>query len=178
LAAGKPAVAVWDTGADVIYPKENKKLAEDILATGGAIVSQLPLGTYPAPQNFPQRNRIRSGVSVGVLAVEASENSGTRVTAGCAADQGRDVFAVPGNVTSKQSWTPNPRIKQGGQLTATWEEVWEVLGSQVRLELEAGWSVESASESKGAGAASLLPNPPLGTGEAIVLEVLRLDAAL
>jgi DNA processing protein len=178
LAAGKPTVAVWGTGADVIYPKENKKLAEDILATGGAIVSELPLGTFPAPQNFPRRNRILSGVSVGVLVVEASENSGTRVTARCAADQGRDVFAVPGNVTSKQSWTPNTLIKQGAQLTATWEDVWEVLSSQVRLELEAGWAVES----KSSDAASLLPNPPLGpplgTGEAIVLEVLRQDAAL
>jgi len=174
LAAGKPTVAVWGTGADVIYPKENKKLAEEILATGGAIVSELPLGTFPAPQNFPRRNRILSGVSVGVLVVEASENSGTRVTARCAADQGRDVFAVPGNVTSKQSWTPNTLIKQGAQLTATWEDVWEVLSSQVRLELEAGRVVES----KLPGGASLLPDPPLGTGEAIVLEVLRQDAAL
>jgi len=174
LAAGKPTVAVWGTGADVIYPKENKKLAEAILATGGAIVSELPLGTFPAPQNFPRRNRILSGVSVGVLVVEASENSGTRVTARCAADQGRDVFAVPGNVTSKQSWTPNTLIKQGAQLTATWEDVWEVLSSQVRLELEAGWT----DESKSPVSASLLPNPPLGTGEAIVLEVLRQDAAL
>ena len=174
LAARRPTLAIWGTGADVIYPKENKKLAEDILATGGAIVSELPLGTFPAPQNFPRRNRILSGVSVGVLVVEASENSGTRVTARCAADQGRDVFAVPGNVTSKQSWTPNTLIKQGAQLTATWEDVWEVLSSQVRLELEARWTVESKPE----GAASLLPNPPLGANEAIVLEVLRQDAAL
>lgn len=178
LAARQPTVAVWGTGADVIYPKENKKLAEDILATGGAIVSELPLGTFPAPQNFPRRNRILSGVSVGVLVVEASENSGTRVTARCAADQGRDVFAVPGNVTNKNSWTPNTLIKQGAQLTATWEDVWEVLSSQVRLELEARWAVESASESKGTVAASHPADPPLGAGEAIVLEVLRQDAAL
>jgi DNA processing protein len=165
---------VWGTGADVIYPKENKKLAEDILATGGAIVSELPLGTFPAPQNFPRRNRILSGVSVGVLVVEASENSGTRVTARCAADQGRDVFAVPGNVTSKNSWTPNTLIKQGAQLTATWEDVWEVLSSQVRLELEAGWAVESKSP---AGASE--PADQLLKGrEAIVFEALRRDAAL
>jgi len=174
LAAGKPTVAVWGTGADVIYPKENKKLAEDILATGGAIVSELPLGTFPAPQNFPRRNRILSGVSVGVLVVEASENSGTRVTARCAADQGRDVFAVPGNVTSKNSWTPNTLIKQGAQLTATWEDVWEVLSSQVRLELEAGWVVESKSLS----GASESADPPLKGREAIVFETLRRDAAL
>jgi len=174
VAAGKPTVAVWGTGADVIYPKENKRLAEDILAMGGAIVSELPLGTFPAPQNFPRRNRIISGLSIGVLVVEASEHSGTRVTARCAADQGRDVFAVPGNVTSKNSWTPNTLIKQGAQLTATWEDVWEVLPSQVRLELEAGWTVES----KPSIGASLLPDPAIGANEAIVLEVLRQDVAL
>jgi DNA processing protein len=180
LAAGKPTVAVWGTGADVIYPKENKKLAEDIVAGSGAIVSELPLGTFPAPQNFPRRNRILSGVSIGVLVVEASENSGTRVTARCAADQGRDVYAVPGNVTSKNSWTPNTLIKQGAQLTATWEDVWETLPSQVRLELEAGW----VSESKSQGAASLLPGSldhrgsPLQGREAVVFELLRQDAAL
>jgi DNA processing protein len=181
LAAGKPTATVWGTGVDVIYPKENKKLAENILATGGVVVSELPLGTFPAPQNFPRRNRILSGVSLGVLVVEAGENSGTRVTARCAADQGRDVFAVPGNVTSKNSWTPNTLIKQGAQLTATWEDVWEVLSSQVRLELEAGWRVESPDESKSPDGASLLPGPLpglLGGTEAIVLEVLRQDAAL
>jgi DNA processing protein len=177
LAAGKPTVAVWGTGADVIYPKENKRLAEDILATGGAIVSELPLGTFPAPQNFPRRNRILSGVSVGVLVVEASENSGTRVTARCAADQGRDVFAVPGNVTSKNSWTPNTLIKQGAQLTATWEDVWEVLSSQVRLELEAGWVVESKSDGGASEPADTLSSNLRGR-EAIVFGVLRQDAAL
>jgi DNA processing protein len=174
LAAGKPTVAVWGTGIDVIYPKENKKLAEDILATGGAIVSELPMGTFPAPQNFPRRNRILSGLSIGVLVVEASENSGTRVTARCAADQGRDVFAVPGNVTNQNSWTPNTLIKQGAQLTATWEDVWEVLPSQVRLELESGWGVESKSPS----GASLLADPPIGPQELILLEALRQDQAL
>jgi DNA processing protein len=177
LAAGKPTVAVWGTGADVIYPKENKKLAEDILAGGGAIVSELPLGTFPAPQNFPRRNRILSGLSVGVLVVEASENSGTRVTARCASEQGRDVYAVPGNVTNKNSWTPNTLIKQGAQLTATWEDVWETLPSQVRLEIEAGWAVESKSD----GGASLQPEllqQVLGAHEAIVMDMLRQDAAL
>jgi len=184
LAAGKPTLAVWGTGADVIYPKENKKLAEDILALGGAIVSELPLGTFPAPQNFPRRNRILSGVSLGVVVVEASENSGTRVTARCAADQGRDVYAVPGNVTSKNSWTPNTLIKQGAQLTATWEDIWETLPSQVRIELESGWGRESKSE-LGASSAfdgenrGQLPRQSRLSGrEAIVFDVLRQDAAL
>ncbi|MGB7546914.1 MAG: DNA-processing protein DprA [Terracidiphilus sp.] len=174
LAARMPTVAVWGTGIDVIYPKENKKLAEEILATGGAIVSEVPMGTFPAPQNFPRRNRILSGLSVAVLVVEAAENSGTRVTARCAADQSRDLYAVPGNVTNKNSWTPNTLIKQGAKLVATWEDVWEDLPSQVRLELEA----EAGVESKPEAAASLLPEPVLRPEEAMVLEVLRSDESL
>jgi DNA processing protein len=113
LTARMPTVAVWGTGIDVVYPKENRKLSEEILATGGTIVSELPMGTFPAPQNFPRRNRILSGLSLAVLVVEASENSGTRVTARCAAEQNRDLYAVPGNVTNKNSWTPNTLIKHG-----------------------------------------------------------------
>lgn len=175
LAARKPTVAVWGTGIDVVYPKENRKLAEEILQLGGAIVSEQPMGTFPAPQNFPRRNRILSGLSVGVLVVEASENSGTRVTARCAAEQDRDLFAVPGNVTSKSSWTPNTLIKQGAKLTATWEDVWEELPSQIRLELE---SARPQGESGAATTASLLPDPVLRPHEAIVLEVLRSDSSL
>jgi DNA processing protein len=174
LAARMPTMAVWGTGIDVVYPKENKKLAEEILALGGAIVSEVPLGTFPAPQNFPRRNRILSGLSVAVLVVEAGENSGTRVTARCAAEQNRDLFAVPGNVTSKGSWTPNTLIKQGAKLVATWEDVWEELSSQVRLELEG----ESPSASRAEPTASLLPDPVLRPQEAMVLEVLRADSSL
>ncbi len=174
LTARMPTVAVWGTGIDVVYPKENRKLAEEILATGGAIVSELPLGTFPAPQNFPRRNRILSGLSVAVLVVEASENSGTRVTARCAAEQNRDLFAVPGNVTNNGSWTPNTLIKQGAKLVATWEDVWEDLPSQVRLDLEA----EAGSASEPASGASLLPDPVLRPQEAIVLGVLRADDSL
>lgn len=174
LTARMPTVAVWGTGVDVIYPKENKRLAEEILATGGAIVSELPLGTFPAPQNFPRRNRILSGLSVGVLVVEAGENSGTRVTARCAAEQNRDLFAVPGNVTNKNSWTPNTLIKQGAKLVATWEDVWEELPSDVRLQLEAEAGVASRPEAP----ASLLPEQALRPQESMVLQVLRQDESL
>lgn len=174
LQARTPTIAVWGTGIDVVYPKENKKLAEDILALGGAIVSEMPMGTFPAPQNFPRRNRIISGLSLGVLVVEASENSGTRVTARCAAEQNRDLFAVPGNVTNKNSWTPNTLIKQGAKLVATWEDVWEELPSEVRLDLEAKAGVES----KAHGPASLLPDPAMRPEEALVLDALRADASL
>lgn len=174
LAARMPTLAVWGTGIDVIYPKENKKLAEEILAGGGAIISEVPLGTFPAAQNFPRRNRILSGLSIGVLVVEASENSGTRITARCAAEQNRDLFAVPGNVTSKGSWTPNMLIRQGAKLVATWEDVWEDLPSRVRMEIES----EAASASKPESPASLLPDPVLRPEEALVLEVLRADESL
>jgi DNA processing protein len=175
LAARMPTVAVWGTGLDVVYPKENKKLAEEILAAGGAIVSEVPIGTFPAPQNFPRRNRVISGLSIAVLVVEAGEMSGTRVTARCAMEQNRDLFAVPGNVTNKGSWTPNTLIKQGAKLVATWEDVWEELPSQVRLELEA----EAPQESKSEGAASLLLSAPvLRSDESMVLKVLHSDQSL
>jgi DNA processing protein len=174
LAARMPTIAVWGTGIDVIYPKENKKLAEQILDSGGTIVSEVPIGTFPAPQNFPRRNRIISGLSVGVLVVEASENSGTRVTARCAEEQNRDLFAVPGNVTSKNSWTPNTLIKQGAKLVATWEDVWEELPSEARIQLES----ESSVASKTNADASLLPDLQLRPEEAMVLETLRADESL
>lgn len=174
LAARTPTIAVWGTGIDVVYPKENKKLADDIISTGGTIVSEMPMGTFPAPQNFPRRNRIISGLSIGVLVVEASENSGTRVTARCAAEQDRDLYAVPGNVTSKNSWTPNTLIKQGAKLVASWEDVWEDLPSQVRLQLEQ----EAGLESKPDATASLLPDPMLRPEETIVLAALRSDESL
>jgi DNA processing protein len=175
LDAGGKTVAVWGTGIDVIYPKENKKLAEQIVATGGAIVSEYPLGTFPAPQNFPIRNRILSGMSVGVLVIEAAEYSGTRITARCAMEQNRDVYAVPGNVTNKNAWGPNTLIKQGAKLTATWEDVWEDLPSQMRLELEDELSAGGKGESSAAGTASLFKDKPLPEHERIVFEQLRHD---
>jgi DNA processing protein len=175
IEAGGKTVAVWGTGIDVIYPKENKKLAESIVATGGAIVSEYPLGTFPAPQNFPIRNRILSGISVGVLVIEAAEYSGTRITARCAMEQNRDVYAVPGNVTNKNAWGPNTLIKQGAKLTATWEDIWEDLPSQVRLQLEDELAAATPAESKPAGAASLFNDNPLPEHERIVFERLRHD---
>lgn len=133
-ARGK-TVAVLGTGVDVIYPRENRKLSEQILESGGALVSEFPIGTSPKPENFPIRNRIISGLSYGVLVIEAGEYSGTRITARCALEQGRDVFAVPGNVTNKLAWGPNTLIKQGAKLVATWEDVWEELPTDLRLRL-------------------------------------------
>jgi DNA processing protein len=184
LDAGGRTVAVWGTGIDVVYPKENKKLAERIVESGGAIVSEYPLGTFPAPQNFPIRNRILSGISVGVLVIEAGEYSGTRITARCAMEQNRDVYAVPGNVTSKNAWGPNTLIKQGAKLTATWEDVWEDLPSQIRLQLEDEMAASERGavgvESKADRAASLFNDSesdgrPLPEHERNVLDRLRRD---
>ncbi|HEY0786401.1 MAG TPA: DNA-processing protein DprA [Acidobacteriaceae bacterium] len=175
IQAKRSTVAIWGTGIDVIYPKENKALAEQILATGGVIATEQPLGTYPAPPNFPRRNRILSAISVGVLVVEAAEYSGSRVTARCAVEQNRDVYAVPGNVTNKNSWGPNALIKQGAKLVATWEDVWEDLPTQTRLEVEA-LCADFASEP--AGTASLFKEEALLPTETGVMSVLRHDESL
>src|SRR6201995_3261894 len=151
--AGGETGAGWGAGVAVSYPHGNKKLAQQMVASGGAIVSEFPLGTCPAPQNFPIRNRTLSGMSVGVLVVEAAEHSGTRITARCALEQGRDVYAVPGNATNKNAWGPNTLIKQGAKLTATWEDVWEDLPTHIRLELEA--ERVGGLESNASGIASL-----------------------
>ena len=135
MAKGR-TIAVFGTGIDVTYPRENQKIADSILATGGALISEFALGTFAAPQNFPIRNRIISGMSVGVLVVEAGEYSGTRITARCALEQNRDVYAVPGNVTNRNAWGPNTLIKQGAKLVATWEDVWEDLPNDVKLKLK------------------------------------------
>lgn len=144
-ARGK-TVAVFGTGVDVIYPRENKKMIDPILECGGALISEFPLQAFPAPQNFPIRNRIISGLSLGVLVVEAGEYSGTRITARCALEQSRELFAVPGNVTSRNSWGPNTLIKQGAKLTATWEDVWEELPAEVKQQLESEWEPAASDQ--------------------------------
>jgi len=166
-------IAVWGTGIDVPYPRGNKQLAEQIVQSGGTLVSEFPVGTFAAPQNFPIRNRIISGLSFGILVVEAGEYSGTRITARCALEQGRDIFAVPGNVTNRNSWGPNTLIKQGAKLTATWEDVWEELPAEVKLQLEAGWQVESARLSE----ASLFADSQLSPHEKRIYAVLKPDEA-
>lgn len=171
ISAKGKTIAVFGTGVDVIYPKENSRLAEQILALGGALISEFPLGTFAAPQNFPIRNRIISGMSVGVLVVEAAEYSGTRITARCALEQNRDVFAVPGNVTNKNSWGPNTLIKQGAKLVATWEDVWEDLPTEVRLALTPPVSSESSDPSS----ASLFPDQGLPPHEKRILSLLKAD---
>jgi len=173
VAAKGRTIAVLGTGIDVIYPKENARLAEQILALGGAIVSEFPAGTAPVPQNFPIRNRIISGLSIGVLVVEAAEYSGTRITSRCALEQNRDVYAVPGNVTNKNSWGPNTLIKQGAKLVASWEDVWEELPSEVQSVLE-----KQRDESPETPPASLFPEDAASPHERKILKLLQPDQSM
>ncbi len=124
LEAGGRTVAVLGTGIDEVYPRDHKKLAAEILERGGAHVSQFPLATPPVAENFPYRNRVISGLSLGVVIVEASEKSGSLITARLAMEQNREVYAVPGNVTSKNSFGTNYLIKSAGaKLVQTWQDV-------------------------------------------------------
>jgi DNA processing protein len=134
LEAKGKTVAVFGSGIDVIYPSENRRLAEKIMEAG-AVVSEFPLGTAPTPENFPIRNRIISGLSLGVMVVEAAEYSGSLITARLALDQNREVFAVPGNITSAQSFGPNHLIKQGAKLVDQWVDVVEEFPLHVRMQL-------------------------------------------
>lgn len=172
LAVRGRTVAVFGTGVDVLYPRENQKLAAQIVEQGGALISEFPVGSFPAPQNFPIRNRIISGLSLGILVVEAGEYSGTRITSRCALEQNRDVFAVPGNVTNKNSWTPNTLIKQGARLTATWEDVWEELPAEVKQQLTPAQAATDAPAD-----ASLFDDSALSPHEKKVFALLKADEA-
>jgi DNA processing protein len=131
IRGGGRTVAVMGTGIDGVYPKENARLVREILDSGGALASQFPLGTPPLKDNFPYRNRIISGLSLGVLIVEASERSGSLITARLATEQNREVMAVPGNITSSNSYGTNYLIKAGAKLVQQWQDVVAELPSEI-----------------------------------------------
>jgi len=131
LEANGLTVAVFGCGVDVIYPREHLRLSREILKEG-LILSEFPPGTSPSPQNFPVRNRIISGIAAGTVIVEASEYSGSLITARLAMEQNREVFAIPGNITSPQSFGPNYLIKQGAKLVQTWRDIVEELPPELR----------------------------------------------
>lgn len=174
LEAGGRTVAVMGTGLDKVYPREHQKLAEEILAGGGALVSEFPLQTPPTPQNFPYRNRVISGLSLGVVLVEAAENSGSLITARLALEQGREVFAVPGNITSKNSFGTNYLIKgAGAKLVQQWQDVAAELPGEIAAKL-----LPPELNKKKTGAASvqmLLAPSDLSESEAAIWQLLSAD---
>lgn len=127
LAGGGRTLAVLGSGLDVIYPPENARLYAEI-AENGAVISEFPLGTAPEPGHFPRRNRVISGLSRAVVVVEAARTSGSLITADCALEQGREVLAVPGPITSPMSWGTNNLIKQGAKLLQEVTDVLSTLG--------------------------------------------------
>lgn len=176
LEGGGNTVAVFGCGVDQVYPAENRKLATEI-SEAGLLVSEFPMGAPPYPQNFPVRNRIISGMSAGVLVVEGSEYSGSAITAKLAAEQGREIFAVPGNITSKMSWGPNLLIKQGAKLVQSWNDVVVELDPSDRRRIIdqhrnlLNLSEKDCFESSGHSLASLDLGPMQGPARAVLSQI-------
>ena len=182
LAAGGATIAVLGCGVDVVYPSENRKLADEI-AGKGLLVSEFPMGTPAYPQNFPVRNRIISGLSAGVVVVEGAQYSGSAITAKLALDQGRELFAVPGNITSRMSWGPNLLIKQGARLVQDWNDVVAGLPPRERQRLAGRRRAGAGAEGDGEGEAGALPvqaELPLGPMAPVarkLLDLLKVDTS-
>ncbi|HVF57805.1 MAG TPA: DNA-processing protein DprA [Pyrinomonadaceae bacterium] len=170
IEAGGRTLAVLGTGIDEVYPRDHRKLAAEILEKGGALASQFPLGTPPVSENFPYRNRIISGLSLGVVVVEAAENSGSLITARLAMEQNREVFAVPGNVTSRNSFGTNYLIKgAGAKLVQQWQDVAAELPADVAARM-----LPPEPEKKGKTASVAVPSN-LSEHERRVLNLISAD---
>ncbi len=162
LKAGGRTIAILGSGLDVPYPRENKRLMDEIVSSG-VVISEFPMGTLPEKGNFPRRNRIISAVSFGVVVVEATIDSGSLITVGYALEQGREVFAVPGNITSKKSKGTNDLIKKGAKLVESADEVIEELRPQL---------IGVIKEKKGNGERSL---PQMTDEEEAIFKFLGYD---
>ena len=182
LRVGGDTIAVLGCGVDVVYPAENRKLAEEI-ATRGLLMSESPMGTAAFPQNFPIRNRIISGMSLGVMVVEAAQYSGSLITARLAGEQGREVLAVPGAIVNKLSWGPNLLIKQGATLVQDWKDVVEAMPLGVRQaiidsqrEVLAALAVSASGETSEASGASV--RVALPAVQRRLLELVQVDVGV
>src|SRR6202042_2454497 len=163
-------IGVLGCGIDVIYPKENKKIFAE-MEQRGAIISEFAMGTFPGPQNFPIRNRIISGMSLGVVVVEGAQYSGSLITARLAMEFGREVFAVPGNVTQPVSFAPNQLIRQGAKLITNGEDVIEDLPTPVRAALVKAEAPEAEQR-------NLLAAACLNSSEKKIYELLSADQSV
>lgn len=173
LSAKGGTIAVFGCGVDLIYPAENRKLAAR-MAESGLLLSEFPMGAPAYPQNFPIRNRIVSGLSAGVLVVEGAQYSGSTITARLALDQGREVFAIPGNITYKTSWGPNQLIKQGAHLVQDAQDVLDALPWTARERLATLRASRGSNEETAAQPAQLSLGPMAHLGSQI-LSHLRVD---
>jgi DNA processing protein len=169
-AARGATVGVLGCGIDVVYPKENRRLFAEV-ENRGAIISEFPLGTHPAPENFPVRNRIVAGMTLGAIVVQGAQYSGSLITARLAMEFGREVFGVPGNVTEGASFAPNQLVKQGAKLVTGWEDVVEELPTEIRAEL---FPVDATSAAERAS----LCEESLSAAEKTLYALIRVDEAV
>ena len=172
LEANGATIAVLGNGVDVIYPRENRKFYREV-AEKGCLISEFPCQSYPAPQNFPIRNRIISGLSLGVVIGEAAEFSGSLITARLALEQDRELWAVPGPITQKGSYGPNYLIKQGARIVLSAQDVLDELPLEILTQLDSQESSEAHRDSEQEEA-----SVPLKAGEKQVLDCLPVDTCI